>query len=67
MQSRKSILRSCVFALTAMSSGAAFAQASSSNEIEELVVTAVIANTHDSRMLFLDSIWTFPLPDFAAP
>ena len=40
MLSRKSILLSCVFAMTAMSSGAAFGQASSSNEIEELVVTA---------------------------
>ena len=37
MPSRKSILLSCVFAMTAMSAGAAFAQ---SNEIEELVVTA---------------------------
>ena len=37
MLSRKSILLSCVFAMTAISSGAAFAQ---TNEIEELVVTA---------------------------
>jgi iron complex outermembrane receptor protein len=39
MLSRKSILLSCVFAATAFSS-AAYAQASSVNEIEELVVTA---------------------------
>lgn len=39
MKSRKSILLSCVFAMTAASSSAAFAQANT-NEIEELVVTA---------------------------
>ena len=37
MLSRKSILLSCVFALTALSASEAFAQAT---EIEELVVTA---------------------------
>ena len=38
MKSRKSILLSCVFAMSTAASGAAFAQ--NTNEIEELVVTA---------------------------
>ncbi len=40
MLSRKQVLLSCVFALTAMSGGSALAQATAGNEIEELVVTA---------------------------